>query len=230
MINRIEFNAYDSAVEVNDNGSMTGYAVIWNVVDNKRDIHYANAYTRAVNNFVPGSIKLLPNHDQSDPIGYVTSLEIDEVGLKFSADFVSTDTAQKYRTLIAEGAIDKVSMGWAAMKSRPNSHGGRDILEVKLFEISPVAVPVGEETKILEVNNMEIETPDILDRFYGLVKNIGDKKLKLANQAELLKLADEYRKATHSAEATDPEVDQQPAQDQSLIDLDNALDQYLKED
>lgn len=228
-MNKIEFNSYDSAVEVNDNGSMTGYAVIWNVVDNKRDIHYASAYTRAVNNFVPGSIKLLPNHDQSDPIGYVTSLEIDGVGLKFSADFVSTDTAQKYRTLIAEGAIDKVSMGWSALRSKPNSHGGRDILEVKLFEISPVSVPVGEETAILEVNNMEIETPDILDRFYGLAKNIGDKKLKLANQAEILKLADEYRKITHPAEATDSKVDEPTAEEQLLTDLDNALDEYLKD-
>lgn len=225
----IEFNAYDAPIEVNDNGSVTGYVVVWGVIDNKKDIHYPEAYkkTASENRYIP----LLPNHDQDTPIGSVTSLEIDGFGLKFTAELASTDRAQEYRTLLQEGVIKKFSMGWTALRSKRRADGGRDILEVKLFEISPVAVPVGEETMVLEVNNINVdESPDVIDRFYGLAKNIGDRKLKSQNQAEVLKLAKLYEDATQPSEDTEPEVviPTKEEQDAKLNEeLNEALINYL---
>lgn len=225
----IEFNAYDTELNVSDNGTMSGYAVVWGVVDNKGDIHHKGAYSKTIEQ--NQSFPLLPNHDQNDPIGYTTSVVEDDHGLKFEANFASTDTAQKYRTLMQEGVVKKVSMGWSALRWSRNENGGRNIHEVKLFEISPVVVPVGEETMILEVNNVDVtqEKPDVLDRFYGLAKNIGDKKFKLSNQAELLKLAEEYKKVTQPSEDTAPtEVTKANSQDEFLTKLNNELKIRLK--
>ena len=131
-MNRIEFNSYDT-IEVSENGNVTGYAVVWGVVDRKKDIHHPSAYSKTVREF--NGLPLLPNHNQNDPIGSVTALEIDDYGLKFHAEFASTDTAQKYRTLVSEGHIDKFSFGWDALKWERNEYGGRHIKEVKMYEI-----------------------------------------------------------------------------------------------
>ena len=222
----IEYNAYNTEVSVEENGTVSGYAVVWNTVDNKKDIHYPSAYTKTVKEY-KGGMLLLPHHDKTDPIGHITKIEIDDFGLRFEAVFASTDTAQKWRTLVQDGVVRKVSFGWNVLRFKRNSHGGRHILEVKMFEISLASIPIGEDTMILEVNGMDVQEEPVptLDRFYGLAKNIGDKKLKLANQAEILKLADEYRKATQPSEDTAPEVDDKEAK---LTELNNALVNYLK--
>ena len=231
-MNKIEFNAYDTNIEVSENGNVSGYCVVWGVVNRKKDIHYPEAYKRTVNNFK--GLPLLPNHNQNDPIGTVTSLEIDEYGLKFSATFASTETAQKYRTLLQEGHISKFSFGWTALRWKRNEFGGRDIQEVKMFEVSPVAVPVGEEAGVLEVNSIEIneEPMPTLDRFYNLAKDVGDKKKKLATQAELLKLAEKYKQleeTTHSPDGT-ASVVEDALEDQAkhINELNETLKNYLK--
>lgn len=225
----IEFNALGGDLKMNSNGTVSGYVVVWDVEDLKGDVHRKGAYKNTIAN--DRNVPLLPNHDQSNPIGRAFNFVEDDFGLKFEANFASTDRAQEYRQFLQEGVIEKFSMGWAVLKSNPRSGGGREILEVKLFEVSPVAVPVGEATMVLEVNNIAVEpVPDIMDRFYGLVKNIGDKKMKLENQAELLKLAEAYKSVIQPGDPTEPTqtVVEEVSEDEYLMELNKVLKQKLK--
>ncbi len=200
----IEYNAY-SDIEIGANGSVSGYMVKWNVVDGKKDTHMRGAYTKTIEEN-KGSFIFLPNHDQNDPIGRVVNVVEDDIGVRFEANFASTETAQKYRSLLQEGVIAKFSMGWVPLRWEHNEHGGRRILEVKLFEISPVAIPVGANTEVLEVNNAQVNSVEnVLNRFYDLSKNIGDKMKRPQNEAEILKLAKLYEEnATQPPEGTEP--------------------------
>ena len=231
----LEYNALEHSITVNDSGTISGYVVAWDVEDNKGDIHRRGAYKKTI--MEHNNVPFLPNHDQSNPIGRAFNFIEDDYGLKFEANFASTDRAQEYRTLVKEGVIRKFSMGWNPLRFRRLPSGGREILEVRLREVSPVAIPVGDDTMVLEVNSLAIEEmqekPDTLDRFYNLIKNVGDKNKKSEVQTELIKLAEEYRKATQPSEDTAPEVDAEAAKKQveqeELAKLNEALDNYLKD-
>ena len=231
-MNRIEFNAFEEAVQVADNGSIKSYFVKYNTVDKKNDVHFPGAYAKAISGFKPGTIPLLPNHNQNDPIGYVTELGSDDYGAYYVAEFAGTDTAQKWRQLIKEGAVTRSSFGWSALRWKKNEYGGRNIYEAKVYEMSPVSIPIGDEALIMEFNNLELnqeEDIDILDRFYGLAKNIGDKKMKIQNQAEILKLAEEYRKLTQPSDDTAPKVGEPEATEEEKAKLMlNELNEALK--
>ena len=108
-----------------------------------------------------------------------------------------------------DGVVDSFSIGYAVVKGDSNTHGGRDLAELKLFEISPVAIPMNPEAKLLEVKNISQDDviDDTIERFEMLAKNIGDKKMKLQNEAELLKLAELYKSATQPLESdTEPAI------------------------
>ena len=220
----IEFNAYGTDVEIGENGSVSGYAIKWGVVDGKKDIHHKGAYARTIEHN-DGDFIFLPNHDKNDPIGRVTKVVEDDNGLYFEANFADTDTAQKYRDLLMQSVIRKFSMGWVPIRWDRNEHGGRNVYEAKLMEISPVAIPVGEATEVLEVNNYTATPEQVYDRFGMLAKNIGDKKKRRQSEAEILKLAEYYKLATHPTEVTDSakEVVETNENNDFLTELNEAL-------
>ena len=222
----IEFKTFDVKGTLNVEGEITGYGAIFDNVDRGGDVIKKGAFNKTISEN-GGSVIMVANHDQNKPIGRVTEMKEDETGLLFKGYLSKTDRAQEYKQLMKDGVVDSFSIGYAVVKADNNSHGGRDLSEVKLFEISPVAIPMNPEAKLLEVKNMSEDDnrEEVIERFEMLAKNIGDKKMKLQNEAELLKLAELYKSVTQPLE-TDTEPTKEDEVNANLEFL-NALNEAL---
>lgn len=223
----IEFKTFEVKGTLNVEGEITGYGAIFDNVDRGGDVIKKGAFAKTISEN-GGSVIMVANHDQNKPIGRVTEMKEDETGLLFKGYLSKTDRAQEYKQLMKDGVVDSFSIGYAVVKGDSNDHGGRDLSELKLFEISPVAIPMNPEAKLLEVKNMSEENnrEDILERFEMLAKNIGDKKMKLQNEAELLKLAELYKSATQPLEA-DTEPTKEMSEAEANLEFLNALSEAL---
>ena len=220
----IEFKTFEVKGELNTEGEITGYGAVFGNVDRTGDVIHKGAFTKTIKEN-EGSVIMVANHDQNVPVGRVQSMEEDNYGLKFKGYLAKTDKAQEYKQLMKDGVVDSFSIGYKVIRGEQNEHGGRNIHELKLFEISPVAIPMNPDAKLLEVKNIDTEDhrENILERFELLAKNLGDKKNKLQNEAELLKLATEYKNATQPTEVTEPEVTEEAKQQEFLTAFKDAL-------
>jgi len=222
----IEFKTFEVKGTLNVEGEITGYGAIFDNVDRGGDVIKKGAFAKTISEN-GGSVIMVANHDQNKPIGRVTEMKEDATGLLFKGYLSKTDRAQEYKQLMKDGVVDSFSIGYAVVKGDRNDHGGRDLAELKLFEISPVAIPMNPEAKLLEVKNISKEDnrEETLERFETLAKTIGKKSMKLQNEAELLKLAELYKSVTQPLQVdTEPIVDPEV---QANLDFLNALNDAL---
>lgn len=220
----IEFKSFEAKGVEYKNDEVSGYGAVFGNVDRTGDIIHKGAFKKTISEN-KGSVVMVANHKQDKPVGRVTSMEEDDYGLKFSGYTSNTESGQEYKQLMKDGVIDSFSIGYKVTKWDRNEHGGRNIYELKLFEISPVAIPMNPEAKLLEVKSISEEDhrEEIISRFELLAKNLGDKKKRLQNEAELLKLAEEYKAVTQPAEVTEPIVEEAKNNNQFLTALSDAL-------
>ena len=222
----IEFKTFEVKGTLNVEGEITGYGAIFDNVDRGGDVIKKGAFAKTISEN-GGSVIMVANHDQNKPIGRVTEMKEDATGLLFKGYLSKTDRAQEYKQLMKDGVVDSFSIGYAVVKGDRNDHGGRDLAELKLFEISPVAIPMNPEAKLLEVKNISKEDnrEETLERFETLAKTIGKKSMKLQNEAELLKLAELYKSVTQPLQVdTEPIIDPEV---QANLDFLNALNDAL---
>ena len=221
----IEFKTFEVKGTLNVEGEITGYGAIFDNIDRGGDVIKKGAFNKTISEN-GGSVIMVANHDQNKPIGRVTEMKEDATGLLFKGYLAKTDRAQEYKQLMKDGVVDSFSIGYAVVKGDENDHGGRDLSELKLFEISPVAIPMNPEAKLLEVKNIakDDNQKEVIERFELLAKNIGKKTMKLQNEAEILKLAELYKSVTQPLQAdTEPIIEEL---DESLQFF-NALNEAL---
>lgn len=201
----IEFKNFEAkGVEVKEN-DIEGYGAVFGNLDRLNDRIMPGSFSKTIteNN---GSVIMVANHDKNFPLGKVTEMKEDGYGLKFKGYLSEGKKGSEYKQLMKEGIVDSFSIGYKVTRYKRNEEGGRDIYELKLYEISPVAIPMNPEAKLMEVKNLSLEDKraEIIDRFEQLGKNLGDKKLRLENEAELMKLAEEYKSVTQPSGDTAP--------------------------
>ena len=204
----IEFKTFDvKGVKVKDD-EVKGYGAVFGNVDRTGDVIMKGAFKKTIQEN-KGSVIMVANHDQNKPVGRVTEMKEDDYGLQFKGYTSNTDSGKEYKQLMKDGVIDSFSIGYKAIRYEHNEHGGRDIQEAKLFEISPVAIPMNPEAKLLEVKNLSEEShrESVVERFELLAKNLGKMEGKLQVEAEIRKLAEEYKAVTQPTEVTEPTVD-----------------------
>lgn len=126
------------------NGGFEGYASIFGNRDGHDDIVVKGAYTKTLQER-KGKIKALWNHDAFGlPIAKLSDALEDNTGLYVKGDFAGTTLAQDVRTLVSEGALDSMSIGYSVVKADYGEQDGgfiRYLLEVKLYEVSIVNMP-----------------------------------------------------------------------------------------
>ena len=86
---------------------------------------------------------------RAEPVGGWFYLAEDSRGL-FVRGYVSSETkrgAEAVR-LLEQGAIDGLSIGFIARRSRPRPARGRDLLEIDLWEVSIVGVPMAPQARL----------------------------------------------------------------------------------
>lgn len=97
---------------------------------------------------LPASIPVHAYHDFRDPIGRGVPFYDGDV-LKLRGFYASTPRAQEIRTLVAEGVIANMSVGFMSAQRTEDDEGKTHIVRGEILEGSMVSIPSNREAAIL---------------------------------------------------------------------------------
>lgn len=139
-------------------GSLVGYASTWDL-DLGGDVVQPGAFAKTIASIKAGQpLPLLADHVATTDrvLGSIVDADEDERGLRITARFASTSGAQDVRTLLAEGHVSKLSIGYEPIRFRYEDRDGirvRVLEEVKLWETSTVVFPMNTEAVVTGVKS-----------------------------------------------------------------------------
>ncbi len=134
-------------------GSFTGYASVFGIADLSGDLVEKGAFAASLAKRGAGGVKLLFQHDPTEPIGVWTTLREDDRGLYVEGRLM-TDVARarEVLSLMRAGALDGLSIGFTTVKAHPDAATGyRRIAEADLWEISIVTFPMLPHARVDQV-------------------------------------------------------------------------------
>ena len=138
---------------VADDGLFEGYASLFNREDLGRDLVLPGAFRDSLARRGPSGIKLLFQHNPSEPIGIWQSLREDARGLHVRGRLMLDITrGREVFSLMRAGAVDGLSIGFRALKARRDRASGvRRLEKIDLWEISVVTFPMLPEARVAVV-------------------------------------------------------------------------------
>jgi HK97 family phage prohead protease len=173
-----------------------GYGSTFRNWDEDGDIIQKGAFELTLPEFLVSGL-ILYQHQMRVPIGKPTVAREDEKGLYLKARISDTSDGRDCLTLMRDGVITKLSIGYrveaytmlskeqgiallgesdyqAAMASLPWwSDGLRLITQIKLYEISPVSVPANGQADILGVKSAGGRIPETEREFEAMLRDAG---------------------------------------------------------
>jgi HK97 family phage prohead protease len=141
-------------------GRFAGYASVFNIVDNQRDIMLRGAFSQSIHKGV-SNVKFLWQHNQEEPIGILDLMKEDEYGLYVQGTLLlNVQRANEAHSLLKAGAISGLSIGYSPVRySIDPDSGVRLLAEVDLWEISLVTFPANSEAQVTMIKS-EDPMPD----------------------------------------------------------------------
>lgn len=138
-------------------GSFAGYASVFDIVDNQKDVMMKGAFARALKGG-PRAIKLLWQHQQDEPIGVFEKIFEDKVGLYVEGRLLlDVQKAREAHALLKAGAVTGLSIGYSPVRYRIDADSGvRMLAEVELFEVSLVTFPANTASKVTVVKSKSV--------------------------------------------------------------------------
>ena len=135
-------------------GRFAGYASVFNVVDNQRDVILRGAFSQSVKGRV-GEIKFLWQHQQDEPIGIFDRIFEDAHGLYVEGRLLlNVQRAKEAHTLLKAGAISGLSIGYSPLRYTIDANTGvRRLSQVELWEVSLVTFPANEAANVTVVKS-----------------------------------------------------------------------------
>jgi HK97 family phage prohead protease len=117
-------------------GTFTGYLSVFEVVDSYGDVVKRGAFKKTLRE--KKQFPLLWSHDWMEPIGVATGVE-DDKGLLITGKLnLDVQRAREIRSLMAQGAVTGLSIGYTVIKKEiDNETGIRTLKEINLWEGSP---------------------------------------------------------------------------------------------
>lgn len=149
-----ELKAVDDAA-----GTFEGYGSVFGNVDAHKDRVMPGAFSRTLRERGAGAVKLLWQHDRTQPIGVYEEIGEDERGLRVRGRLLVNEVqkAREAYALMKAGALDGLSIGYRPLKFTKNEPlGTTDLLDVDLYEISPVTFPSNGEARITGVKGSDM--------------------------------------------------------------------------
>ena len=121
-----------------------GYASLFNVADGAGDIVAPGAFNQSLKRRPPERVRMLYQHFAHEPIGVWQVIREDARGLYVRGRLIAdVPRAAQVRDLIAQGALDGLSIGFRAVRAKRDPRSGtRTLLEIELWEISVVTFPL----------------------------------------------------------------------------------------
>jgi Escherichia/Staphylococcus phage prohead protease len=135
------------------NGSFEGYASLFGVEDQGRDVVMPGAFRASLARTGASRVRMLFQHDPAEPIGLWESIREDARGLYVRGHLVeAVGRAGEILALMRAGAIDGLSIGFRARKAlRDGRTGQRRLYEIDLWEISIVTFPMLPDARVSAV-------------------------------------------------------------------------------
>jgi len=143
---------------------ITGYASIFGTKDEVNDIMIHGAFDKCIKNLESSKsrLPLLNSHSTDEPIGVITSLTEDDIGLLITAELFTKDipaAAQAYK-LMQEKVLTGLSIGHKVTRCEFSPEAGklcnaRKIFETELVEISTVIFPAHRDARIINFVDWE---------------------------------------------------------------------------
>ncbi len=125
-------------------GEFEGYASLFSVADGAGDVVAPGAFTRSLKHRGPERVRMLYQHHADEPLGVWETIAEDGKGLYVRGRLnLDVERARDVGALIAQGALNGLSIGFRAIRARRDRATGQRILnEIDLWEISVVTFPL----------------------------------------------------------------------------------------
>lgn len=153
----METKSFNLEIKAEGQGIITAYAAAFNNVDSYGDVIRPGAFTKTISER-KDRIKVLFNHNGYDlPIGKPQDMKEDTLGLLTVTKMSQTQKGQDVYTLVSEGAIKELSIGYTAIQAGEiveNEKYLRELRELKLYEYSFVNFPANESAVITGIKSM----------------------------------------------------------------------------
>lgn len=142
--------AFELKREPDEDGRFEGYASVFGVVDQGLDVVAEGAFKKSLGK---RKVKMLWQHDQSQPIGVWDEIVEDHRGLKVKGRLLKdVQRGREAMALLRAGAIDSMSIGYSTKQAIEEGGGSiRKLLEVDLFEVSLVTFPMLPDAIVTDV-------------------------------------------------------------------------------
>lgn len=131
-----------------------GYGSVFGVLDSYADIVAPGAFKRSLKEAKSAGRMpaLLWQHDPSSPIGVYESMGEDATGLYVKGRLSDTQLGREAYTLLKDGALSGLSIGFTTRKSKvDNESGVRMLTDVQLWETSLVTFPANDAARVTGV-------------------------------------------------------------------------------
>ena len=140
-----------------NSGKFTGYASVFGDLDYGNDIVMPGAFTKfiAEQKSTGRPIQLWREHDKTRLIGVVREFSEDSKGFHIEGELtLGVRDADEAHLLMKSGALSGISYGYRATKHHMRDNGVRELHEVKLSEISLVAQPMLDSSRVEAVKSI----------------------------------------------------------------------------
>ena len=131
---------------------MAGYASLFDEPDHGGDIVRRGAFAASLKRRAASGVRMLFQHDSGEPVGVWDVIAEDARGLFVRGRILGdAPRGRAALALVRHGAVDGLSIGFRTVKARPRPGGGRELLEIDLWEVSIVTFPMlaGARLKVL---------------------------------------------------------------------------------
>lgn len=135
-------------------GRFAGYASVFDMIDNQRDVMQKGAFANAMKKGA-GAVKLLWQHQQDEPIGIFEKIFEDGYGLYVEGRLLlDVQKAKEAHALLKAGAVSGLSIGYSPVRYKIDGVTGVRLLsEVDLFEVSLVTFPANSAATVTVVKS-----------------------------------------------------------------------------
>lgn len=147
------------ALGESDTRSFEGYGSVFGVLDSYADVVAPGAFKRSLREHKAAKRMpaLLWQHDPSAPIGVYEDMHEDEHGLAVRGRLSDTQLGREAYTLLKDGALSGLSIGFVTRKSTVDEESGvRTLTDVQLWETSLVTFPANDAARITSVKGAEL--------------------------------------------------------------------------
>lgn len=141
--------------------AFSGYASLFDIEDHSGDIVRPGAFAQSLLSRGPADVRMLFQHDAGEPVGVWDAMAEDTRGLHVRGRILaSAPRGRAARSLVAQGAVDGLSIGFRTLRSAPRASGGRELFEIDLWEVSIVTFPMLPQARLRVLARLAAEQGD----------------------------------------------------------------------